>query len=481
MEDGKTPETVTAPAPPAEKPRPRHEIQYTHRNTADKILHTKKKHRTDISWHKWDASDYASSDFCKRALKRGGTGVPNTIQLDRIHRKHVTPEQFFSQYAAPQRPCIVEGCMDDWPAYRDGTWAPSELEQRFRHVEFKCGQDDSGRKLRMKMKYFYDYLKAQKDDSPLYLFESSFHDAGRIHTLMDEFKVPDFFPADLFNLVGRDRKPPYRWFCIGPERSGSTVHIDPLGTAAWNSVTSGYKLWVLFEPAVARKLAKGKEFVKEGEDDEAIMYFDFILPRIREAHPDLRIYEVLQKPGDTIFVPGNWWHGVVNLADTVAVTQNYCGFDNFDMVWCKTRKDRKKLAVRWLASMQRFMPELYARARSLNQRDGFVMYNERQAGDASSSSDSSSSSSSTETSEDDEDIDFTGLRDSLQLRTWSHVNSCDPPGVHKATSPSPGRTARTSNGYANGHGRMNGHSNGHPHPPSNGVTQPAKRSRNDSA
>lgn len=39
-----------------------------------------------------------------------------------------------------------------------------------RHAE--VGEDDKGRKLRMKYKYFVDYMRQQRDDSPLYLFET---------------------------------------------------------------------------------------------------------------------------------------------------------------------------------------------------------------------------------------------------------------------------------------------------------------------
>lgn len=136
------------------------------------------------------------------------------------------------------------------------------------------------------------------------------------------------------------------------------------------------------------------------EDDEAIHYFDFILPRIRENNPTMPILTGLQGPGEVIFVPYAWWHGVVNLDNCVAVTQNYCGYDNFDAVWRSVRKERPRLGARWLDSMKLFATVLHQRALQLNHEDDF------DPGDYSSSSSTTSSSSSTWS---EADVDWNGL------------------------------------------------------------------------
>eukprot|EP00930_Biecheleria_cincta_P076625 TRINITY_DN6382_c0_g2_i1.p1 TRINITY_DN6382_c0_g2~~TRINITY_DN6382_c0_g2_i1.p1 ORF type:complete len:554 (+),score=110.90 TRINITY_DN6382_c0_g2_i1:30-1664(+) len=390
-------------APTAAPRRP--QVKYDRRRTAGEVHRCKKGKRSDIKPSEWDKFGYAGKE---EVLQRPIEYDSQTVPIPRVKRKDITPEWFLEEVAKKAQPIIVEDCCGDWPAM--DRWNIDALEERFRQIAFKVAKDDKGKKLRMKFKYFADYIRHQQDDNPLYLFETNMDDNGYIRPLMDDYEVPDIFPHDWFSLVNQDSRPPFRWFCIGPKRSGTTVHIDPLGTAAWNAVTHGVKRWVLFEPKEDKRIVKGKDFLQKGEDDEAIMYFDFVLPRIKRAHPDLKVYEGLQKPGEVIFVPGDWWHAVLNLEDTVAVTQNYCGPDNFDLVWSKTRREREKVAYLWIRNMRRYAPELYQRALDMNKRDGFKMRHERPVGERLSDASSSSSESSSDSSSDEEaDLDPTGL------------------------------------------------------------------------
>ena len=67
---------------------------------------------------------------------------------------------------------------------------------------------------------------------------------------------------------------------------------------------------------IDKKFVRGNHLLKPGEDTEAIQYFDFVLPRLKAAEGPQgtnrlpTIIEGVQYPGETIFVPGLWWHGV---------------------------------------------------------------------------------------------------------------------------------------------------------------------------
>eukprot|EP01044_Picomonas_judraskeda_P009280 COSAG03_NODE_1122_length_4774_cov_59.335401_3_plen_416_part_00 len=179
------------------------------------------------------------------------TGVdPRWLAVDNIPRRcaaELSHDDFVREFEEPNRPVIISGVVEMWPAFL--RWEREELCAAYGDVELNAG----GYSMRLKDYFAYSSETSSSpprtaEEMPLYLFDQEF--VSKIPELGSQYQVPDYFSEDLFSLLGPDARPAYRWLIIGPKRAGSTFHIDPNSTSAWNAVVRGSKKWILFPPRV---------------------------------------------------------------------------------------------------------------------------------------------------------------------------------------------------------------------------------------
>ena len=174
---------------------------------------------------------------------------------------------------------------------------------------------------------FLDYCASNTDEQPLYLFDKK----ALVGEMAQEFTVPDYFAPsrDLFTSLPAPYRPDHRWLIIGGTRSGSSWHVDPNATSAWNACVKGRKRWILTPP---EKPPPGVTASADGVDVTSpislyewfrVFYSSLAQARCDAPRGEVVALEATVEAGEVLFVPSGWWHCCLNLAPSIAITQNY--------------------------------------------------------------------------------------------------------------------------------------------------------------
>ena len=187
-------------------------------------------------------------------------------ESNRCNKERRKVTLFSMEYEQKNRPVKILGATVDWPAmphYNEasytsnepnnqgwaeinesselftangmGGWTFGNLVSRFGNVLWRFS-DQHGEM--MSLQTYSKYITTPEglsDDSPLGIYDSQFGDDDPTKVLLNEYTVPKCFSQDLFELmdtsvdgdVGDEAvpRPPYRWMLIGPERSGTGMHV----------------------------------------------------------------------------------------------------------------------------------------------------------------------------------------------------------------------------------------------------------------
>jgi histone arginine demethylase JMJD6 len=287
-------------------------------SSAWKVTIQQLKSRFRPTLERWDQDGFASTrkfDVDQQKILR----IPSSKkQLPVVDYATTSRETFVKFYEKASNPCVIKNIpqVDQWRASE--AWQFHLLKQRYGKCYFSCGIDQDQKDMLVRLDHFLQYMEHNQDDSPLYLFDTYYELDEETEELLTDYNIPRYFPEDYLSLLPHEICPSYRWFLIGPTRSGSALHYDPLSTSAWNTLLQGKKRWILFPPSLApASILRGDS----SRTKEPIHYFIDYLPDLLRTHPDWEYYEAIQEPGDTVFIPSRWWHAVLNLEHTIAITQ----------------------------------------------------------------------------------------------------------------------------------------------------------------
>ncbi|KAL8999685.1 MAG: hypothetical protein Q9169_001502 [Polycauliona sp. 2 TL-2023] len=248
------------------------------------------------------------------SLKPYTLNIPPANAIARLH--DLNAEEFASSWV--DKPFILSDPVRQWPVYQQ--WSTNLLLEKYGKIAFQAESVD------WLLETYVDYMLNNDDESPLYLFDHSFVEKMDLQVGKHEdnhYWPPDCFGEDMFDAF-EGQRPDRRWLIVGPERSGSTFHKDPNATSAWNAVLKGAKYWIMFPSKPSDPPPPGV-YVSEdqGEVTSPLSIAEWLIGFHGEARKTRGCREGICNEGEVLHVPSGWWHLVVNLSPSIAITQNF--------------------------------------------------------------------------------------------------------------------------------------------------------------
>jgi ribosomal protein L16 Arg81 hydroxylase len=240
-------------------------------------------------------------------------------------RTHVTATEFLHLYYARNRPVLLSGLAQHWPACR--TWTPEYLRGQCGNevVEVMLGREADHRyevnsevhKQQIRFADYVDMVASAENSNDLYLVANNhFLDLPGTRHLADDLRIlPDYLAAE------KTSSSVFLWF--GPCGTITPLHHDTMNVLLVQLL--GHKRVTLIPsaqlPLVYNDVGVFSQVNAERPDQQQYPLF---------ANTD-RIELTLQA-GDGLFIPVGWWHHVRSLNVSISVSFTNFIFPN-DYQW----------------------------------------------------------------------------------------------------------------------------------------------------
>jgi hypothetical protein len=262
----------------------------------------------------------------RRAAKQSTTHgqVPRVPKLSR--------QAFLDNYYTLNRPVVMTGAMDDWPAMTK--WTGEQLKARFgdRIVSVQANRNSDANyelnsvKLRSEMPFgeFVDITETGGETNNYYITaNNSGKNKDALRELWDDIVI---FPEYL-----KDDDPANRgFFWFGPKGTVTPLHHDL--TNNFMAQVRGRKLCRLIAPYELPYMYNNRH-----------CYSAVDLDNVDKAKfpqfENVTVIDVEIGPGDLLFLPVGWWHYVRGLDISITMTFTNFVFDNDFYSFYKTYQE----------------------------------------------------------------------------------------------------------------------------------------------
>ena len=244
---------------------------------------------------------------------------PKNLIVEKINTP--SKEDFFANYWTENKPVVFKNFTSNWGVLEK--WSPDNLALQYGNtlIEVQTNReqnrfyelDSIKHKTKMLFKEYIQLINSVDESNDFYMTANNqvFNTTKFGELLKNISNIPDFLNLPSVNNCW------HLW--IGPKGTITPLHHDE--NFIIHAQIRGRKKWKLISPLhfsdVYNNLA-----VFSKVDIENIDYEAFPLMR------NVNVLEVIVEPGEAIFIPLGWWHGVVALDEVVSLSTVDFIFDN---------------------------------------------------------------------------------------------------------------------------------------------------------
>jgi len=268
-------------------------------------------------------------DWVLECYRRSARQAATAGQVPRVPK--LSRQEFLDNYYALNRPVVMTGAMDNWPAMT--RWTSTELKRRCgdRIVSVQANRDEDANyeensgKLRSQMTFaeFVDITETIDQTNNYYITanNSETNKEALKELWNDVIAFPEYLRDDPTNCG-------FFWF--GPKGTITPLHHDL--TNNFMAQVRGRKLVRLVPPYELPNLYNSRHCFSAVDLDRPD-YDKFPLFR------NVTVLDVAIGPGDLLFLPVGWWHHVRALEVSITMTFTNFVFDNDFSSFYKTYQE----------------------------------------------------------------------------------------------------------------------------------------------